>query len=244
MEELKRGVSKEEFLNLFAKDYEGFDFDALFDILTFQGLPLTIIDDKIYLKTAITPYDEYEYVILDLEVNNSKPQEGQIIEIGAVKLKNLQVVDMFSSLIYAPNVPAYVTKITGIDEEMLKDKNSQKKVLEDFRLFLKDSVIVAHDALFDVKFLANQFEKEGLGTLLNRSLCTITLAKKTIEASRYGLKYLKEELNLSDEVDHRALADAKTTTNLFLKALENLPSEIVSTEDLIEFATPKVKKKR
>ncbi|NPA11261.1 MAG: 3'-5' exonuclease [Epsilonproteobacteria bacterium] len=235
---LKKGISKEDFLRFTQNEYPGFEFEAIYDLLKFQGLPLEIVDEKVYLKTALIPYEEAEYTVLDLEVNNSKPLEGQIIEIGAVKISNLKAVDEFSFLIYAKDVPRYVTRVTGIDEDMLKNEKSQKEILQKFRLFLKDSVIVAHAADFDFNFLASQFKKEGLGELLNRHLCTISLAKKTLKASRYGLKYLKEELNLSDEVDHRALADAKTTKELFLKALNHLPDDIISAEDLIEFAKP------
>ena len=240
---LKRGVSKEEFLNFFKDKYLGFNFEALYDLLKFQGFPLTIIDDKIYLKTALVPYDEYEYTIVDLEVNNSKPTQGQAIEIGAVKIKNKKIIDEFSSLIYADEVPKYVTKVTGINQEMLKNQESQKEILKKFRLFLGDSVFVAHAADFDFFFLAKQFEKENLGELLNRHLCTISLAEKTIKASRYGLKYLKEELNLPEEISHRALGDARTTARVFLKSLGNLPDNIISAEDLIEFAQPKKRKK-
>jgi len=235
---LKNGVSKKEFVNLTKKFYPGFNFDAIYDILKFQGLPLTMKKDKVYLKTALIPYDEAEYTILDLEVNNSKPKEGQIIEIGAVKLKNLIPVDEFSFLIHAKDIPKYVTKVTGIDDKMLKNEKSQKEILEKFRLFLGDSIIVAHAADFDFNFLASQFKKENLGELLNRHLCTISLARKTIPAERYGLKYLKEGLKLPEEVDHRALGDARTTSRVFLKALENLPENIISAEDLIEFAKP------
>ena len=235
---LKKGVSKKEFFNLTKKLYPGFDADAVFDILKFQGLPLISENEKIYLKTALTPYDEAEYTILDLEVNNSKPKEGQIIEIGAVKLKNLKPVDEFSFLIHAKEIPKYVTKVTGIDDKMLENEKSQKEILEKFRLFLGDSIVVAHAADFDFNFLASQFQKENLGELLNRHMCTISLAKKTIPAERYGLKYLKEGLNLPEEVDHRALGDARTTSRVFLKALDNLPDDIVSAEDLIEFAKP------
>jgi len=240
---LKKGISKKEFLEFFKDKYLGFSFEALYDLLTFQGLPLSIIDNKIYLKTALIPHDEYEYSIVDLEVNNSKPNEGQAIEIGAVKIKNGKIVDEFSSLIYANDVPKYVTRVTGINKEMLKNQKPQKEILKKFRLFLGDSVFVAHAADFDFFFLAKQFEKENLGELLNRHLCTISLAEKTIKANRYGLKYLKEELNLPEEISHRALGDARTTARVFLKSLKNLPDTIISTEDLIEFAKPKRRKK-
>ncbi|WP_457564650.1 3'-5' exonuclease [Caminibacter sp.] len=235
---LKKGLSKKEFVKLTKKHYPGFDFDAIYGLLKFQGLPLEIKDNKVYLSTAIRPYDEFTYTIVDLEVNNSKPKEGQVIEIGAVKLKNFEVVDEFSSLIYSDEVPKYVTMVTGIDSNMLKNEKSQKEILEKFRLFLGDSIFVAHAADFDYNFLASQFEKENLGYLLNRHLCTITLAKKTIPATRYGLKYLKEELKLPEEVDHRALSDARSAKEVFLKAIKNLPPEIVTAEDLIEFGKP------
>ncbi len=235
---LKSGLSKKEFLSLTKKYYTDFNFKQTFEILKFQGLPLIEKNNKIFLSTKFTPFNKAEYTILDLEVNNSKPNEGQIIEIGAVKLKNLIPTDEFSFLIKATDIPRYVTKVTGIDNKMLKNEKSQKEILKKFRLFLGDSIIVAHAADFDFNFLAKQFEKENLGYLLNPHLCTITLAKKTINASRYGLKYLKEELNLPNEIDHRALGDARTTTRVFLKALDNLPKSIKTAQDLIEFAKP------
>jgi DNA polymerase-3 subunit epsilon len=244
IEKLKKGISKDEFYSLAKKEYEGFDFEAIYDILKFQGLPLTTINDKIYLKTALIPYEDAEYSIVDIEVNNSKPNEGQAIEIGAVKIKNLEPVEEFSFLIKADDIPKYVTKVTGIDQDMLKNEASQKEILKKFRLFLGDSIFVAHAADFDYNFLKRQFEKENLGTLLNRHLCTISLAEKTIDASRYGLKYLKEELNLPEEVDHRALGDARTTARVFLKALKNLPKDIISAEDLISFAAPRKNKNK
>ena len=61
----------------------------------------------------------------------------------------------------------------------------------------------------------------------------MSLAHKTIEAKRYGLKYLVEELNLPEETLHRALGDAITTSRIFLISLSNLPKNIVTTEDLV-----------
>ena len=247
LEKLKIGISKKEFLHYIKELYPDFSFENAVDFLKFQGLPLIINDDTIILKTAITPYEEYEYCVVDIEVNNSKPNIGQVIEIGAVKIKNLKIVDTFEFLIYAKEVPKYVERVTGINQDMLKNEASQKEILRKFRLFLGDSVFVAHAADFDYNFLAHQFEKENLGELLNRFLCTLTLSQKTLKAERYGLKYLMEELKLPEETHHRALGDAKTTARIFLMCLENLPDNIVTAEDLIEFAAPtknKCKKKK
>jgi len=247
IQKLKNGLDKKVFENYLKDLYPGFEFESAVDLLKFQGLPIVIEGEKVILKTSITPYDEYEYCVVDIEVNNSKPNVGQVIEIGAVKIKNLQITDTFEFLIYADEVPKYVERVTGINQKMLKNEASQKEILKKFRLFLGESVFVAHAADFDYNFLAHQFEKENLGELLNRFLCTLTLSQKTIQAERYGLKYLMEELKLPEETHHRALGDAKTTARIFLMCLENLPKEIVTTEDLIEFGAPtknKCKKKK
>ncbi len=237
---LKKGMKKEDFLNFFSDEYS--DFECLYDTLKFQGFPLTIKNNLVFLKTVFTPYFEDTYTVVDLEVNNSKPKVGQVIEIGAVKIKKGKIIDKFSSLIYAKEVPRFVEKVTGISQKMLSNKQSQKQMLKKFRNFLGDSIFVAHAADFDFNFLSFQYEKEGLGKLLNGCMCTITLSEKTIDAKRYGLKYLKEELKLPYETDHRALGDAKTAARLLLKGLSALPKEIKTTQDLIEFAAPKKNK--
>jgi len=247
IQKLKSGVSKKEFEKYIEQMYPGFDFESAVDLLKFQGLPVVVNNDTVILKTAITPYDEFEYCVVDIEVNNSKPNIGQVIEIGAVKIQNLQITDTFEFLIYADEVPKYVERVTGINQQMLKNEATQKEILKKFRLFLGESVFVAHAADFDYNFLAHQFKKENLGEMLNRFLCTLTLSQKTIQAERYGLKYLMEELELPQETHHRALGDAKTTARIFLMCLEKLPENIVTAEDLIEFAAPtknKCKKKK
>jgi len=244
---LKTGINKKEFEKIIKQLYPGFGFEEGIDILKFQGLPVTTVNDMVILRTSIEPYENFEYCVVDIEVNNSKPNLGQVIEIGAVKIKNNLITQTYESLIYADDVPKYVERVTGINQNMLKNEKSQKEILKEFRLFLSDSIFVAHAADFDYNFLAHQFKKEGLGEILNRFLCTLTLSQKTLEAQRYGLKYLMEEFKLPEETHHRALGDAKTTARIFLMCLKNLPENIVTAEDLIEFAAPtknKCKKKK
>ncbi|WP_255327594.1 MULTISPECIES: exonuclease domain-containing protein [unclassified Lebetimonas] len=132
---LKNGVSKEKFLRIFQKDYPGFDFESMFDVLKFQGLPLIIKDEKVFLKTALISFKDTEYVVVDIEVNNSKPQRGQVIEIGAVKIKNLKITDSFDFLIYADDVPVFVERVTGISQKMLENEMSHKQKLKNQAFF-------------------------------------------------------------------------------------------------------------
>ena len=103
--------------------------------------------------------------------------------------------------------------------------------------FLGDSVFVGHDAKFDYSFISATMERVGLGKLLNRSLCTIDLAERTIESERYGLAYLNEQLTLYKEATHhRALSDAMTTAKLLKRTLPLIPKTIRTAEELIAFS--------
>jgi DNA polymerase-3 subunit epsilon len=231
-----KGVTPLRFQQLTDPLYPDFDWEERFELLKLQGLPLLLRKGKIYLKTAITPYREGEYCVVDLEVTDSRPGKGQIIEIGAVLIERGEITEEFSSLIYAPEIPDYISKITGIDRQMVEGASSQREVLEKFRLFLGDRVFCSHPASFDYTYLGEQFRREGLGELLNRHLCTLKLAQLTLEAPRYGLKYLQKEFQLPEEQLHRGLGDARTTARIFLKSWEKLPGWVQSVEDLIEFA--------
>jgi DNA polymerase-3 subunit epsilon len=88
-------------------------------------------------------------------------------------------------------------------------------------------------------------ERVGLQKLLNRSLCTIDLAERTIESERYGLAYLNKQLELySNATHHRALSDAMTTTKLLKRTLALIPNTINNTEELIAFSKEAKRLKR
>ena len=233
---LKKGIARTILKKELYYMYPDLTFNTALEILKAQGLPLIQENGIFYLKTHFTNYKDETYCIVDIETNGSKPENSQIIEIGAVKIKNGEIIDTFSELIRAKFIPPFIQDMTGISENMVKNAKTQKQVLIKFKEFLSDAIFVAHDSYFDFNYIKEQMKKEGLGELLNPEICTLTLSKKTIEASRYGLKYLIDELNLPHETLHRALSDAKTTGRLMLKGFEKLPPEIKTTHQLITFA--------
>ena len=216
--------------------YPDLTFDIALEFLQAQGLTLIEKNGIFYPHTNFGNFEDATYCIVDIETNGSKPENSQIIEIGAVKIKNGEIIGTFSELIKANFIPPFVQKITGITEKMVKNAKTQKQVLIKFKEFIGDSIFVAHDSYFDYNYIKAQLKKEGLGDFLNPEICTLTLSKKTIEASRYGLKYLIEELNLPEETLHRALGDAKTTSRIMLLGFKNLPNQIKDTKELIHFA--------
>ncbi|MDY0051321.1 MAG: 3'-5' exonuclease [Aliarcobacter sp.] len=229
-----------EFLELLEKAtdsmYENSELE--FELLLSNGLPLEFDGDFVFLKTNKTLIKDQVFCIVDIETNGGSVKKGfQIIELGAVKYKNGQIIDKFESLVYAKEIPPYVQEVTKINPKMLENAPRLENVLKDFKIFLEDDVFIAHDIKFDYTFISESFEKYNLGKLLNRKICSIDLGRRTIEAERYGLSFLKELLNIEIENHHRAYYDALTTAIVFGKSLENIDSNKIKTvEDLITFS--------
>lgn len=236
----KEPILYTEFLELLEKAsdrmYENSQLE--FELLLSNGLPLDFDGDFVVLRTMKNNIDEQSFCIVDIETNGSNAKKGfQIIELGAVKYKSGEIVDKFESLVYAKEIPPYVQEVTKINPKMLEMAPRLEKVLIDFKMFLGDDVFLAHDIKFDYTFISDSFENYNLGKLLNRKICTIDLAKRTIKAEKYGLSSLKEVLNIDVDNHHRAYYDALTTTIVFKECLNNIDSSnIKSVEELIKFS--------
>lgn len=209
-----------------------------FELLISNGLPLEFDGDDIYLKTTRTNYNDEVFCIVDIETNGASVKKGsQIIELGAVKFQNGEIIDKFETLIYAKDIPPYIQEVTNITPDMLENAPLLESVLKEFKIFLEDSVFVAHNIKFDYEFISDSFEKYDLGKLQNRKICTIDLARRTIESEKYGLSSLKELLDINIQNHHRAYYDALATTEIFKVSLDNLKAQNVeTTEDLIKYA--------
>lgn len=236
----KHGIPKNEFENSL-----GFESELALELLKAQGMNIELHDGSYKFQTARTPVEDTLFCIVDVESNGSKPARDQVIEIGAVKLQNGHIIDTYESLVYCTSISDQIQEITGIRVEQTLKAPPMGKVMREFRLFLGDAVFVGHDAKFDYNFVSAMMERVGLQKLLNRSLCTIDLAERTIESERYGLAYLNEQLDLyKDATHHRALSDAMTTTKLLKRTLTLIPHSIQNTEELIAFSKEAKRLKR
>lgn len=221
------------------------DVDFTLELWRAQGLDIVRDRALYYYATKFVNIKDAVFCIVDVETNGSKTDKHQIIEIGAVKVLNGEIIDTYESLVHCTDINKHITDITGISVDDTKDAPPLKQVMQEFKLFLADSVFVAHDVKFDFKFISSMMEKIGLSPILNRHLCSINLAERTIESYRYGLSYLNELLNLhEDATHHRALSDALTTAKLFIKSLSLLDENVVTVEDLINFSKNERRLKR
>jgi len=233
----KSPLSISEFNNILEKNdtfFESVELEK--ELLLSNGLPLLFTDDKVSLKTTTTKIEDQTFCIVDIETNAGNAKSGQIIEIGAIKFKNNQIIEQYESLVNVREIPRKVQELTGITPEMTHDAPNLQTVLEEFKIFLEDDIFVAHAISFDYKFISDSLKMYNMGELCNRKLCTIDLSEKLIESERYGLKYLKEHLNIDDENHHRALSDAYSTAMVLKECIKLKPSDIVYSEELITFS--------
>ena len=231
-------MSEDSFFKAISKSEESsfMDNDLTYELLLSNGFPIVRKEGFIELITAHTDYHDEIFTFVDIETNGSNPATSSIIELGAIKILNGEIIETFDKLVYCKNIPPYITKITGISQKDLEFAQPEKQVLKEFKLFLEDAVFVAHNVTFDYNFISKKMEMYELGKLNNRRLCTIDLAKKTIDSPKYGLDFLNQYLSINNETIHRAYSDAKTSMNIFNISLQNIPNKVVTTEDLIRFS--------
>lgn len=213
-----------------------------YDTLLMLGLDITLKQNQeVFLNSRSKLIQDETFCVVDIESTGSI-SSGQIIEIGAVKVKNGKILDEFESFIYASEVPENITELTGINALMLKDAPKSAKVLADFRLFLGNAIFVAHNVSFDYGFIAKESLEYLNAPLINRKLCTIMLARRCIECDKYGLDSLKNELGITS-VHHRALSDAKACAFILNHCINTLKGSLIKTSnDLILYSRSKMKK--
>ncbi|AXP08183.1 3'-5' exonuclease [Campylobacter hepaticus] len=218
----------------FSKIQELKNFDLDLETFELLGLGLTLNKDNTFtLKTRTKKIKEEIFCVVDIE-STGGVNKGEILEIGAVKIQNSKQIGVFQSFIKVKAIPENISELTGITYDMVKNAPSLAKVLNDFRLFLKDSIFVAHNVRFDYSFISKVLDECDFGILLNRRICTIEFAQCCIQSPKYKLEVLKEFLGI-ENVHHRALDDALAAAEILKYCLSKLPYHIKTTEELIHF---------
>jgi ATP-dependent DNA helicase DinG len=175
------------------------------------------------------------FVVVDVETTGLDPDRDAIIEVAAISLQNGAISDEFSSLVQPHReIPAYISQMTGITDEMVADAPSMYTLRSRLKRVLGDHVLVGHNIGFDLGFL--QAERLGIG---QHRLDTVTLASILLpDAGRYNLESLVYQLQLPGDrsgQDHRALADARQTAALFQTLHERaIQLEVAQLEEIVQ----------
>jgi DNA polymerase-3 subunit epsilon len=163
--------------------------------------------------------DEAGFVVFDLETTGLSAQRDRICEIGAVRVRGLELVDSFQSLVN-PGValPGPVERLTGLRNEELRRAPPVRNVLPRFLAFAGDDLLVAHNAGFDQRFLERELLVREGRRLSEPPLCTAALARRLLEGRlrRVGLASLAHFFGVGTTPCHRALPDAEATAEVLL----------------------------
>lgn len=164
---------------------------------------------------------DLSFCVFDLETTGSNTKQDKIIEIGIVRIENLQIVQELNYLINPQMpIPNFVQKLTSLTPEKLKDKPILEDVIDEIVDFMKDSILVAHNSSFDVPFLNAILKLMNKKPLKNKVLCTNLMTKYLLpEIMNSNLPYMSDLFKIPHKA-HRALEDAKATAKLLLKYLE------------------------
>nr|WP_299388741.1 exonuclease domain-containing protein [Allomuricauda sp.] len=161
------------------------------------------------------------YSILDIESTGGKYNEEGIMEIAIHKFDGHKVVDQFMSLINPEReIQPFVTKLTGINNKMLRTAPKFHEVAKRIVEITEGTVIVAHNAQFDYRILRTEFRRLGYD-FQRKTLCTVDLSKKLLpEAESHSLGKLVRSLGIPMSDRHRANGDAIATLKLFKMLLD------------------------
>ena len=205
-------------------------------IKVLYGVEAYLFDDTATaLKGASNMKFDGSFVVFDVETTGLYSDNDVIIEIGAVKIDNGEIVDDFSSFINPKrNIPPEVQKLTGISNSMVATAPLENEVIKDFIDFADGSVLVAHNADFDMGFLNKAAERLNIDINFP-NLDTIQIAKRlTPEKRVFKLDKLCKDYNIALHSHHRAKDDAEATANLLLVMLSQIEEKGINTVDKID----------
>ena len=189
---------------------------------------LSMIDDQVEMLAEnedLVAMDQTDFVVFDLETTGAKAPPCRITEIGAFRVCRGAVVDEFHTLINPETpIPRFITGLTGISDEMVKDAPVFRDVAERLLDFIGDSVMVAHNSRFDMAFLNYEIGRVYQDyRLKNQSLCTVQLSRRLLpDIQNHKLNTVARYFSIDLVNHHRARDDAHATARIFVNFLTDL----------------------
>ena len=234
------GITDKNGIQCFPKVYK-----AKEDLEVYFGVELFVVDDEVLIinKDSDYPLLESTYVVFDTETTGFNATAGdQMIEIGAVKIKNGEIIDRFDELINpGMNLRSEIVNLTNITDEMLKDKDNEENVTKRFKEWISDLPMVAQNARFDISFMESAYKKYNLGEFSNVVIDTMEISKaQNPDSTKHNLTALSKRygVHFDESGHHRADYDAEGTALVFWKMISNLGSNYKTISDLRNMVDP------
>ncbi|MBE5842360.1 MAG: PolC-type DNA polymerase III [Butyrivibrio sp.] len=192
------------------------------------GVEAYLVDDlkEIVVNDKGQPLDDTTFVVFDIETTGFSPIKNKIIEIGAVKIRNGEIIDRFSEFIN-PQVPIpyRIEKLTSITDEMVMDAPTREVIIPQFVEFCKDAVLVGHNVGFDISFINQNCKELGIDVDYT-TVDTLWLSRYFFPLqAKHTLDAVAKTLNVVLDHHHRAVDDAECTALIFNKFIPMLKEQ-------------------
>ncbi|MGM0378514.1 MAG: PolC-type DNA polymerase III [Bacillota bacterium] len=201
------------------------------DLKVIYGVEGYLYNDQTNLINRPDDSDlDQEFIIFDIETTGLNRIKDEITEIGAVKIRNKQIIERFSTFVKPDKkIPQKIVELTRITNEMVENERPISEVLPEFLDFIGDRPVVAHNAKFDISFI----RREAINNDLEFDpviLDTLSLSRMLLkDIKRHRLKTVARHLKVDLEGHHRAINDASATALIFIKLLKRLEKREIFT---------------
>ena len=173
-----------------------------------------------------------DYIIFDIETTGLDSSYDEVIEIGAIKVKNNKIVSKFNSLVKPKNeIDEYITELTGITNEMVKDAPTIEEILPDFMNYIGNDILIGHNVNFDINFIYDNLYRNKFDVLTNDFIDTMRISRKLLpELPHHRLIDLAKYFKIDSINNHRSLKDCEITMNVY----ENLKEIALQKYDNVD----------
>ncbi len=197
---------------------------------------LTLRRQIFFDVSATRKLADIDWVIFDTETTGLDFELDRIIEFGAKRYRKGKCVDQFESLVKTDvEITPVIERLTGIRPVMLENAASIEDVLKNFLRFIKDSVIVAHNADFDISMLKAECNRQSIDFQWP-VVCTLKMTRKLLTGlENYKLDTLASHFDLKFTERHRAVGDVEVLASIFQKLMDEESNELDVWSDLTDF---------
>ena len=200
-------------------------------------------------RFADEPLQKLSYVVVDTETTGGRARSGdRITEIAAVVVREGEIVELFETLVNPQRpIPYFITQLTNITWDMVKDAPTFDRVAPDVLRVLEGNVFVAHNAVFDWRFVTSEVSRSTGRKLQGRRLCTVKIARKVLpQLPRRSLDHVARYYGVEIHGRHRAAGDALATAKCLLRMLSDLGDRGCATWGDLEtlLRAPAVRRKK
>lgn len=212
---------------------EAMDAGKKHNIKIIYGMEGYLVDDGVPIAwNARGRSFKDNFIVFDIETTGFSSEDDRIIEIGAVKICDGKIIDSFNHFVNPKmSIPYKITELTGINNDMVKDAETIEVILPKFLEFIGDGIVVAHNADFDTGFIKANCRRHNL-KFNNGIIDTLPLARFMFpDLKKHKLNVICDHLGISLENHHRAVDDAKATSEILLKSFDILVSNNIQDLD-------------